>query len=288
MVLPRFLIVGANGAVGRELLHQLLALFPPSQIRVSTRNTATAKFPPGVEIVQADLSDDTSYHRMFAGVDRAFLYSVPEAPLGQLFLTAKGEGVHHVTLLSSLSIEDDPEGMIAATQRKVEDAIIHSGLLYTFIRAGNFCSNASLLWIPQVEQTGKLWMAYPDAQSAPVSESDIAATAVVALSTDKLVNQAIGVTGPGQISHREQIEAINCLRRIEGKQPIEFVVITPEDWKSKTSKFIPEDLQDQLLRFWALGDKRRPALKPSEKVTGKPSQCFDEWLACNKTAFLKL
>ncbi|GIJ89531.1 hypothetical protein Asppvi_008473 [Aspergillus pseudoviridinutans] len=233
MVLPRFLIVGANGAVGRELLHQLLALFPPSQIRVSTRNTATAKFPPGVEVVQADLSDVTSHHRLFAGVDRAFLYSTPEAPLQQLFLTAKGEGVHHI------------------------------------------------------EKTGKLWMVYPDAQSAPVSESDIAATAVVALTTDKLVNQAIGVTGPAQISHREQIEAINCLRRIEGKQPIEFVVVTPEDWKSKTSNFIPEDLQDQLLKFWALGNKRRPALKPSEKVTGKPSQCFEEWLACNKAAFLK-
>ena len=81
MSFPRVFIVGANGAVGRELLQQLGALCPPPQIRVSTRNTAGAKFPPGVDVVQGDLSDISSYHRLFAGVDRAFLYSTPEAPL---------------------------------------------------------------------------------------------------------------------------------------------------------------------------------------------------------------
>lgn len=147
MISSRVLIVGANGAVGRELLHQLRALCPQPQIRVSTRNAAAiaGKFPPGVEVVQGDLSDVSSYHRLFTGVDRAFLYSTPEAPLEQLFTAAKDKGVRHVTILSSLSVEDDPDGMIGTAQRKVEDAIVNAGLLfYTFIRAGNFCSNASL------------------------------------------------------------------------------------------------------------------------------------------------
>lgn len=287
MSLPRVLIVGANGAVGRELLQQLCALCPPPQIRVSTRNTAGAKFPPGVDVVQGDLSDISSYHRLFAGVDRAFLYSTPEAPLEQLFTAAKDEGVQHVTLLSPLSVEDDPDGMIGTAQRKVEDAIVNAGLLYTFIRAGSFCSNTSLFWLPQIESSGRLWMVYPDSQSAPVSESDMVAIAVVALPTDQLVNQAVPVTGSDRISHREQMQTINHLRQEEGKQPIEFVIVTPEDWKSRTSDFIPEDLQNQLLRFWALGDQKKPALLPSERVTGKPSQHFGDWLAYNKTAFLR-
>ncbi|OJJ02999.1 hypothetical protein ASPVEDRAFT_84465 [Aspergillus versicolor CBS 583.65] len=278
MSLPRVLVVGASGAVGRELLQQLLALPSPPQIRVSTRNTAAAK---------GDLSDISSYHRLFAGVDRAFLYSTPEAPLGQLFTAAKDEGVQHVTLLSSLSVEDDPDGMIGTAQRKVENAIVNADLLYTFIRAGNFCSNTSLFWLPQIENVGRLWMAYPDAQSAPVSESDIASVAVIALTTDQLVNQAIPVTGPGWISHREQMRTINRARQMDGKQPIEFLIVSPEDWKSRTSDFIPEDLQNQLLRFWALGEQKKLAFQPSESVTGKPSQCFEDWLAYNKAAFLR-
>lgn len=121
----------------------------------------------------------------------------------------------------------------------------------------------------------------------PVSEPDIAAIAVIALITDQLVNRAIPVTGSGWITHREQMQSINRLRQVEGKQPIEVVIVTPEDWKSRTWDFIPEDLQDQLLRFWALGDQGELAFQPSERVTGKPSQCFDDWLASNKAAFLR-
>lgn len=39
-----------------------------------------------------------------------------------------------------------------------------------------------------------MWITYPNAQSAPVSEEDIAAVALVALTTDKLLNQAVGLS----------------------------------------------------------------------------------------------
>lgn len=287
MTLPQILIIGANGAVGRSVLQQLLSLPQPPQIRVSTRNTATSNFPPAVEVVQGDLSDTTSYPRLFTGVDRAFLYSTPEAPLAQLFSAAKDHGVQYITLLSSLAIESDLEGLIAISQRKVESAIETSGLSYTFLRAGNFSSNTSLFWLPQVEKMGKIWMVYPHAKSAPVSEFDIATTAVVALTTDKLVNQAVALTGPGCKTHQEMIEAINRVRQGEGKEPFDWNTVSPVVWMEKTAGFLPPDFQDQLLAFWEAGDRELPVVRSSEVVTSKPSQSFDEWLERNKDTFLK-
>lgn len=287
MTLPRILIIGANGAVGRSVLQQLLSLLQPPQIRVSTRNMATSNFPPAVEVVQGDLSDTASYPRLFTGVDRAFLYSTPEAPLAQLFSAAKDHGVQHITLLSSLAIESDPEGLIGTAQLKVESAIETSGLPYTFLRAGNFSSNTSLFWLPQVEKMGKIWMVYPHAKSAPVAEFDIAATAVVALTKDKLINQAVALTGPSCKTHQELIEAINRVRQREGKQPFNWDAVSPGAWKEKTAGFLPPDLQDQLLAFWEAGERELPVVQSSEAVTGKPSQSFDEWLECNKDTFLK-
>lgn len=225
--------------------------------------------------------------RLFTGVDRAFLYSTPEAPLAQLFSAAKDHGVQYITLLSSLAIESDPEGLIAISQRKVESAIEPSGLSYTFLRAGNFSSNTSLFWLPQVEKMRKIWMAYPHAKSAPVSEVDIATTAVVALTTEKLVNQAVSLTGPGFKTHQEMIEAINRVRQGEGKEPFDWKAVSPEVWMEKTAGFLPPDFQDQLLAFWEAGDRELPVVRSSEVVTGKPSQSFDEWLECNKDTFLK-
>ncbi|CAL5865822.1 uncharacterized protein PFLUO_LOCUS28 [Penicillium psychrofluorescens] len=284
---PNVLIVGATGGVGGSLLRQLLALPRPPSIRVSTRNLAKAEFPSSVQAVQGDLEDASSYPMLFRGIDRVFMYAKPEVSFPQLLSAARDCGVTYMVLLSSMTVEFDPESIVGRLHREVEHAIKASGLQYTFLRPRNFSSNSRQFWVPQMEKTGKLWMAYPNAQTAPVSEDDMAGVALVSLTTDKLLNQAVGLSGPVSISQREQVNAINRLRVSEGKKPVELIILSPEEWKARQAGHMSAEFQDQLLTWWELTDGKPEMIQSSERITGKPSQSYDDWLLLNKAGFLK-
>ncbi|KAN0098791.1 NAD(P)-binding protein [Hyaloscypha variabilis] len=284
----KILIVGASGRVGRSLLQQLLATSNPPSIRVSTRDRAKVTFPSNVEVVQGNLEDTSSYPELFNAVDRAFIYANPRTRLPQLLSAAKDGNVQYIVLLSSMMVEFDPKSDIGKAHVNAENAIKESGIAYTFIRPRNFSSNTCLFWAPIMERTGKLWMTYPRSQTAPVSEDDIAAVALVALTTGKLHNQAVPLCGPISISQQEQVEAINRLRQREGKKPIDLIILPPEEWKAKMMSWRKDDFDpifaDQLIAWWKENEDRPELIQSSERITG---QSYEEWLELNKDAFLK-
>lgn len=115
--------------------------------------------------------------------------------------------------------------------------------------------------------------------------------ALVALTTDKLGNQAVPLCGPVSISQQEQVEAINRLRQRGGKKPIDLIILSPEEWKAKMATWRKDDfdpvLADQLISWWKENDDKPEFIQCSERITGLPSQSYDEWLEVNKDAFLK-
>jgi uncharacterized protein YbjT (DUF2867 family) len=287
MTKQKVLIVGASGAVGGSLLRRLLALPHPPLIRVSSRNPAQVNFPSSVEVVQGDLSDPSTYLTLFKGVDRVFLYSRHNVPVTQLMSIAKASGVTYIVLLSSIAISYEPEGMLAKMHAANEDPIAASGVPYTFLRPGPFSSNSRLFWLSYMEKTGKVLLPYPETQSTPVSDEDIAAVALVALTTHRLVNEVIDLCGPVAVSQREQVEAINRVRQRAGKKSVDLVAVSPEEWKTAMADYIPSHLKDVLLAAW---EKSRGSTdlvgKTSERITGEPSQTYEEWLELNKNLFL--
>jgi len=115
--------------------------------------------------------------------------------------------------------------------------------------------------------------------------------ALVALTTDKLRNQAVPLCGPISISQQEQVEAINRLRQREGKKPIDLIILSPEEWKAKMISWRKDDFDpvfaDQLIAWWKESDDKPELIQSSEPITGRPSQSYEEWLELNKDAFLK-
>ncbi|KAK9388195.1 hypothetical protein V1515DRAFT_579101 [Lipomyces mesembrius] len=83
----------------------------------------------------------------------------------------------------------------------------------------------------------------PNAHIATVAEDDVAAVAVVSLTTDKLLGRAEMLTGPDSITQQERVATINRLREREGKKPVEMVALSPKNWKAKVAKVgIPDGL----------------------------------------------
>ena len=140
-------------------------------------------------------------------------------------------------------------------------------------------------------RTGKLWITYPESETAPISEEDMAAVAVVALTTDKLINEVIPLCGPVSMSQRQQFEAINRIREKGGLKAIELVVLEPVEWKEMMKKVrgeaYDEEFVDSLIRWWKENDKKPEMIQSSERITGKKSQSYEKWLEVNKDAFLR-
>jgi uncharacterized protein YbjT (DUF2867 family) len=126
-------VFGARGNVGRHVAAGLLAA--GEQVRVTSRNPATARFPSQLQVAAADLEEPGTLPAALAGAGSAFLYARPAGIQG-FVEAARAAGVRHVVLLSSAAVvnADAEHNPIARQHRAVELAIEQSGIDWTFIR----------------------------------------------------------------------------------------------------------------------------------------------------------
>src|SRR5207248_2537830 len=96
------LITGASGAVGRQVVQQLVDR--GAAVRALVRDPAKTDFPAGVDIVQGDLLDVASLRRALAGTSTLFLLNgvVPDEFTQALIALnlAREAGIDRVVYLS--------------------------------------------------------------------------------------------------------------------------------------------------------------------------------------------
>ena len=171
-------VFGARGNVGRHVA---------AGLRAAGERVRTTSRTPGADTVAADLDRPETLPAALEGADKVFAYAKPDGVDG-FVRAAEAAGVGQVVLLSSAAVvnPDADRNPIALRHRAVERAIERSGLRWTFVRGGTFATNALWWWQRQIRDHGVVRNPYPDAQTAPVHEADLAALLVAAL------------TGPGQ------------------------------------------------------------------------------------------
>ena len=283
----RVLVIGGTGAVGSQLISQLVALSNPPTIRASTRSPTTANFPPTVESVAADLSDPSTFPPLFAGVDGAFLYTTSNGAYSELATAAKAAGVQRLVLLSSNSVVDEPDSKIGAYHKRAEELIRASGVHYTFIRAGFFHSNFHKFVDPQLQLNsgGVIQLPYPEALIAPVAEEDLAAVALTALTTDSLLDVAELVTGAQVVDFTTELAAISKVREAAGKPPLIVRQVSEAEWVSKYTNVlqqVPPSLVKLLAQRWGEMVGKQPKVSGSERLTDKPGTTVEQWVESRK------
>ncbi|PZF56060.1 hypothetical protein DEI92_15640 [Curtobacterium sp. MCBD17_034] len=70
-----YLVIGARGSIGGAVLRALMA--SAARVRASSRSPRLGEFPPGVDVVRADLTDPSTFPRLLAGVEKVFLGAEP-------------------------------------------------------------------------------------------------------------------------------------------------------------------------------------------------------------------
>ena len=283
------LVTGASGHVGRHVVAQLAAA--GARVRAMTRNPASAAFPAGVEVVHGDLLKVDTVAAALSEVDRLYLFPEPRTAT-EVVAAAKLAGVRRIVTLSSGAVTG---GLDTDFQFPVEQAVEHSGLEWTHLRPGQFASNTLRLWAPSIRAERVVRYVAPDQIGLPIHEADIAEVAVHALLSDGHHGRAYDMTGPQQVTNREQVIAI---AEALG-EPVYFEEVTPErareiltaqgGWAAENSGFLLgfEDYSasgtpDLSQEDW---DRMLQPVPTVEEVTGHPARTFAQWARDHVTSF---
>ena len=266
-------VFGARGNVGRHVTEGLLAA--GEQVRVTSRNPDTAGLPARAQVVAADLERPETLPAALDGAEKVFVYAKPDGVDG-FVSAARAAGVRHVVLLSTASVvfpgaEHNP---IAQAHRAVETAIEQSDVDWTFIRPGMFATNTLWWWTKSIRTEGVVRVPYPEAQSSPIHEKDMAALAVAALTEPGHEQQAYTVYGPESLTLRQQVEHIATATG----RDIAFEVLSVEEGRAELGRTMPPMGVEAIMRAWAAGNGAPAQVSTIvEKITGRPAHTFAQW-----------
>jgi uncharacterized protein YbjT (DUF2867 family) len=278
------LVIGATGAVGRQVVSQLIAANVP--VRTLTRNPDSADLPAPVEIVRGDLTIPATLDPSLHHVDAVFLVWVAPVAAAAPALARIAKHVQRVVFLSAPHRTAHPffqqANPIAALHAEVERLIEASGLQWTFLRPGIFAANALRWWAPKIRADSVVRWPYAQAHTAPIHERDIAAVAVRALCEDGHAGAEYVLTGPQSLSQFEQVSIIG---EAIGRS-VRFEEISPEEARRELSTVMPLPIVQMLLNAWAAAIGQ-PALFTSAvaDITGTPARTFREWVVDRAAEF---
>ncbi|NXY99294.1 NAD(P)H-binding protein [Streptomyces sp. BR123] len=196
------LVTGATGHVGRRVVGQLMEA--GESVRALTRRPDGSGLPAGVQVVAGDLAQPRTLPDVLAGVEKMFLFPVPETAREVVDLAVKA-GVRRVVVLSSATVTT---GWDTEYHLPVERAVEASGLEWTHVRPGEFAVNSLHMWGPSIRARRTVVEPYPALIGTPIHEWDIADVAAASLVEDRHVNTVYTLAGPQTLSRREQVAAI--------------------------------------------------------------------------------
>ncbi|MEV4319737.1 NAD(P)H-binding protein [Actinocrispum sp. NPDC049592] len=265
-----FLVTGATGNVGSELVKALVAAEAP--VRVLARR-ADVVVPDGVEVAVGDLNSAESLGDALAGVRGMFLmpgYGGMEGMLAQ----ARESGVQRVALLSGGSAAlEDMSNAVSRYMTLSERAVRDAGMEWTFLRPRAFMSNV-LRWMPQLEAGDTVRAPFPDVRLACVDPRDIAAVAMHALTEEGHDGRIYDLTGPESLLPAEQLAVVSRVL----KRDLKFVGMTNEEARADMEANMPVEYVDAFFNFYVDGALDESEVHPDvEKVTGRPAGTFDQW-----------
>jgi (4-alkanoyl-5-oxo-2,5-dihydrofuran-3-yl)methyl phosphate reductase len=281
------LITGATGNIGTELVTNLVSKQTP--IRVITRDEKkVAHLGPEVERVIGDRHELSVVQRALQGTDNVFviaaLFDKDHEADRLLINEAQDAGVRQIVLISSGTVHLGEKNSIGVLHREKELLVEKSGIPWTFLRAGGFMSNA-FQWVDTIKSQGKVFNPSGDGKFAPISPSDIAAVAAIALTSSGHEGKAYDLTGTELLSIQEQVRTLS---KVIGS-PIECVDVPPEVAAERMkASGLPDILIQGLRDLWVRVRNGESTFYTNEveSLTGRPAQTFETWCYQHRSAFM--
>jgi uncharacterized protein YbjT (DUF2867 family) len=277
------LVTEATETVGRELIDQLAR--EGAQVRGLTRHPEAAKVPPTVDVVANDLSSPDKLMPAMRGVEQIFLVSRGDdrARLERNVVWAAVAGrVTRIVKLSALTVGARKD-VITGWHEDSERAVRASGLAWTFLRPGEFMSNA-LAWAGMIKYQGGIFAPFTEVKTAAIDPADVAGVAATVLTRGGHEGRAYPLSGPELISPAEQAELIATATG----HPVPVTDITPASARERMIQAgTPPEIADAVLTMQeTAGDWPGGEIFPTvAEITGRPAASFGAWLDRHRDAF---
>ena len=280
-----FLITGATGNVGGELVAQLIDA--GHQVRAYVRNPDKARqqLPQVAQIAIGDLDDTAALNRAAEGVDAIFFMQVAPIPAQaqNVVDAAKAAGVRRIVALSSIGTVLLPMCIIGAAINARDDILRASGLDITYLKPNTLSSNA-LWWKPTIANQGKVYDPTDPGLTPPIDPYDIARVAATVLTQPGHEGHSYILNGPEALSAREQVE---ILADVLGRD-IEFVAVTPEQYAEvNIARGTPEPQARGLQDLHELFRAGRSGILSEDvnNLTGIAPRTFRQWCEEHRAEF---
>ncbi|MEV6104628.1 SDR family oxidoreductase [Streptomyces sp. NPDC051940] len=193
-------ITGATGHLGRLVIDSLLTTTPAAEIAAVVRNKEKAAdlAALGVQIRVADYDDPASLAGAFRPGERVLLISGsdPGRRVAQHRAVIDAARAAGVSLLAYTGVLGGPEAdfALAADHKVTEQAILDSGLPYTFLRNGWYHENYTGNLAPVLEH-GAVVASAGQGRVASAARADYAAAAAAVLSGEGHEGRAYELSG---------------------------------------------------------------------------------------------
>jgi NADH dehydrogenase len=230
--MSRVLVAGATGQLGRVITRKLLDSGVP--VRALGRNAAgLAAFAPRAEIAAVDMRDLSKLTEACRGVDQ--IVATANNNMGQgaasptrtdlgayqnLCAAARNTGVRRLIYVSYRGVSQDAPVDIFRIKWYIEDAIRRSGIPWVMLRPSAFMD----IWIDQIVAKGirekGVATIFGDGRTVAnyIAVEDVAEFAVKVLARPEIVNEAIDLGGPSNVTQNDLATLVERRFRSGGKR----------------------------------------------------------------------
>ncbi|MEK4852375.1 SDR family oxidoreductase [Paenibacillus sp. FSL H7-0756] len=193
------MITGATGQLGRLIIEQLRQRLPAGQIVAGIRRMEQAADfrEKGIEVRYADYDQPASLDEAFRGISRLLLISSShtddEVRLAQhkrVIDSAKRGGVRHLLYTGFAFPQHSTDRSTPGNVHTLtEQAIIESGMDYTFLRNGLYMDFVGVLGLKEAISSGVLATAPGEWRFNSVTRADLALASAAVLGSGESGNQ---------------------------------------------------------------------------------------------------
>ncbi|MFD5888618.1 SDR family oxidoreductase [Streptomyces sp. NPDC060334] len=193
-------VTGATGSLGRLVIEELLERVPAERVAVVVRNEEKAAdlAARGIDVRLADYDEPASLAGAFGAGDRVLLISGSEVGrrVPQHTAVIDAAKTAGVAQLAYTGVLGGPEADfdLAAEHKVTEQAILDSGLPYTFLRNGWYHENYTAQ-LPVVLEHGAVVGSAGEGRIASAARADYAAAAAVVLTGEGHLNAVYELSG---------------------------------------------------------------------------------------------
>ncbi len=278
------LVTGSTGLIGSEVLRRLSQAGVPAL----TRDLAKARTMPGVTWVAGDLGKPATLPAAFEGAKTLFLLTHYLEDMVELqhnaIAAARAAGVSHVVKVSAFAASGHSKAPIGRWHFQVEMTLQDSGVTWTMLRPHHFMQNL-LAQAAYVIKEGVIYSASGDGKIPYVDARDVAAVAVVTLTTPGHVGKKYVVTGSEALSYRQAAEIIGA---VIGK-PVRFVDESPDEARARrVREGVPPAVIESILAIAAYqraGGKTVTITSTIAELTGRPPRTVAEFVHEHAASF---